>query len=120
MERVRSYLTFSDFPNIGQNPRMHEGSPTVIGTRLKVSTVVRTYRACNGDVACIVEAHPALGGRTELIEESMAFYRAHPELVDPELEETYEQHVARLHRLGFEIRADGRVVLRRDRRVVSL
>lgn len=120
MERIHSYLTFSDFPNIGQNPRMHQGSPTVIGTRLKVSTVVRAYRACNGDLACVVETHPVLRGRPELIQEAMAFYSAYPDLVDPELHETYEEYVACLHRLGFEIRADGRVVLRPDRPVVNL
>ncbi len=109
MERIQSYRTFNGFPHIGQNLRMHEGSPTVIGTRLKVSTVVRTYRSCDGDLACVFEIHPALAGKPELVEETMAFYDAHRELVDPELNETYEDYVAGWHRLGFEIGPDGHV-----------
>lgn len=72
------------FPHIVRNPAIIGGEPTVIGTRIAVRNIVvaARYAPTMND---LLAGYPSL--TAELVEEACAFYEAHREGIDRDIEE---------------------------------
>ena len=74
-----------EFPNIVRRPGVVGGEPTVIGTRIAVRHIVAAMRYRVSVEELVTEGYSSL--TPELVEEALAFYEAHREEIDRDIEE---------------------------------
>ena len=70
---------------IVSNPKICGGSPTIAGTRIRVSDIVLCQRIEGEDVAGILEAYPHL--TREQVECALGYYEQHRAAIDRYIEE---------------------------------
>lgn len=80
--------TKTEHPFVEINPKVCNGSPVIVGTRIRIADIAAEYEYMNCTPDDIINAHPHL--KLEQIHDALSYYYEHQIEIDKKIKEDKE------------------------------